>query len=129
MEAFATLPCCFEKSGRANNTVHEICLSFAAVVLLLLRPSAVGLRDSELGIFTRKTKDAAACLAMLARNPETMKLTFPRFLQRQFLSKFARNTLDPRTIESTIAKSEFHSNKFFRPFDGAEKVQFAPFSR
>lgn len=69
MEAFATLPCCFEKSGRANNTVHEICLSFAAVVLLLLRPSAVGLRDSELGIFTRKTKDAAACLAMLARNP------------------------------------------------------------
>lgn len=67
MEAFATLPCCFEKSGRANNTVHEICLSFAAVVLLLLRPSAVGLRDSELGIFTRKTKDAAA---MLARNPQ-----------------------------------------------------------
>lgn len=66
MEAFATLPCCFEKSGRANNTVHEICLSFAAVVLLLLRPSAVGLRDSELGIFTRKTKDA---VAMLARNP------------------------------------------------------------
>lgn len=64
MEAFATLPCCFEKSGRANNTVHEICLSFAAVVLLLL--FAVGLRDSELGIFTRKTKDAAA---MLARNP------------------------------------------------------------
>lgn len=129
MEAFATLPCCFEKSGRANNTVHEICLSFAAVVLLLLRPSAVGLRDSELGIFTRKTKNAAACLAMLARNPETMKLTFPRFLQRQFLSKFARNALDPRTIESTIAKSGFHSNKFFRPFDGAEKVQSAPFSR
>lgn len=64
MEAFATLPCCFEKSGRANNTVHEICLSFAAVVLLLL--FAVGLRDSELGIFTRKTKNAAA---MLARNP------------------------------------------------------------
>lgn len=74
------------------------------------RPRSVsGIQSWEFSLERRRTQ-RPVWLCWLEIH-ETMKLTFPRFLQRQFLSKFARNALDPRTIESTIAKSGFHSNK------------------
>lgn len=66
---------CFQKADGANDIAREIWLLFTGAVLRVLRSSVVGLRDSELAIFTRKSKDAAVCLLKIH---ETVKLTFPR---------------------------------------------------
>lgn len=51
---------CFEKSNSAKDIASEICSAeITGVMLRLLRPSAIGLRDLELTILTWKTKTAA----------------------------------------------------------------------
>lgn len=66
---------CFQKADGANDIAREIWLLFTGAVLRVLRSSVVGLRDSELAIFTRKSKDATVCSLKIH---ETVKLTFPR---------------------------------------------------
>lgn len=66
---------CFQKADGANDIAREIWLLFTGAVLRVLRSSVVGLRDSELAIFTRKSKDAMVCSLKIH---ETVKLTFPR---------------------------------------------------
>lgn len=63
---------CFEKADGANDIACEIWLLFSGTTSIT---SVVDLRDSELAIFTRKSKDAAVCLLKIH---ETVKLTFPR---------------------------------------------------
>ena len=63
---------CFQKADGANDIACEIWLLFSGTTSIT---SVVDLRDSELAIFTRKSKDAAACSLKIH---ETVKLTFPR---------------------------------------------------